>query len=737
MTPTGFFYGAVCLECLTKNPQIVVNTKRPPLGYRLGQATMTQDSRASLNPNQQRRLRVTCQYVDKTLADAEAILSASTVKSAFQKYIPDLLPAQRRVIEDYIGRIRAQLLRVLKGQGLDPEPPSIPVSRALHATLTFVDIAAEELKPKYMRGYGEVSEAAAAELNGIAGELQGVVHKLDRFVAQEEAHDLTQRLQRLERAGKEVSTLQLLERIIGERGLVEFRPTLQMLLGRLEDNSFEIAVFGRVSSGKSSLLDKVLETDVLPVGVTPITAVPTRIMYGEQASVAVWFAEKPAERHPIERLAEFVAEDSNPGNSKHITRIVVQLPARRLHQGVVFVDTPGLGSLATRGAAETLAYLPRCDLGVVLIDAASALTPNDLQTIQTLYEAGIPANVLLSKADLPTSGDRARLLSYVQTQISSELGLDLTVRPISVVGGFDDLVNDWFRAEIQPLYASHQQMRTASLQRKVGGLKRSVEAALMARLRRDGSDAGEPVIGEAEERLRLATARIVEAENANGRSADDLARARSIVLHEAAVALLEAWTASPDGVDAKNVVHNQLRVLAHERGLALREQLVSLGRELAASLAQAGALLRLANVPDDNELVGLVREMPILDPGPLAVDVQRPSLATLLGRGVTQARIEHKLTARMGSAVSQLLADYGRVLQSWARRILSEMRQRFESYADTYRAQAARVVAGSDLSSEEQKAIRDDLERLRGPEAEKSAGLSHSSNIGEERIQIA
>jgi len=68
----------------------------------------------------------------------------------------------------------------------------------------------------------------------------------------------------------------------------------------------------------------------------------------------------------------------------------VELPAAGLREGVVYVDTPGLGSLATAGAAETKAYLPRCDLGIVLIDAGSTLTQDDLATIQTLYEAGNP-----------------------------------------------------------------------------------------------------------------------------------------------------------------------------------------------------------------------------------------------------------------------------------------------------------------------------------------------------------
>jgi hypothetical protein len=45
-----------------------------------------------------------------------------------------------------------------------------------------VDIAVEELKPEHMRGYGEVPPAAAVALNGIAGELHGLVRQLDDYL---------------------------------------------------------------------------------------------------------------------------------------------------------------------------------------------------------------------------------------------------------------------------------------------------------------------------------------------------------------------------------------------------------------------------------------------------------------------------------------------------------------------------------------------------------------------------
>jgi Fe2+ transport system protein B len=117
-----------------------------------------------------------------------------------------------------------------------------------------------------------------------------------------------------------------------------------------------------------------------------------------------------------------------------VTGITVEIPSQRLREGVVLVDTPGIGSLATSGSAETFAYLPRCDLSVVLIDAGSTLNQEDLHLLRDLYEAGIPAQVLLSKTDLLTEEDRQRVLQYIREQLRQELGLDMAVHPVSVVG---------------------------------------------------------------------------------------------------------------------------------------------------------------------------------------------------------------------------------------------------------------------------------------------------------------
>lgn len=683
----------------------------------------------SLNSNHERRLSMTCRHIDKLLAEMESALNVSTSKLAFPQYASDLSPAQRRVIEDYIGRIRAQLVRVLDGQAIERPPADVPVSRSLHSYLTFVDIATEELKPEYMRGYGEVPPAAAVELNGIAGELQGLGRQLDQYLMRGSRENLQERLERLEQTGDEIPVLKKLESVISEHGLVEFRSTLAMILDRLEDNSFEIAIFGRVSSGKSSLLNAMLGMDVLPVGVTPITAVPTRLLYGETPAVHVWFANRTAERFDIAQLPEFVADQLNRGNEKHVTRIVVQLPSARLREGIAFVDTPGLGSLATRGAAETLAYLPRCDLGVVLIDAGSTLTPDDLQTIGILYETAIPATVLLSKADLLTLENRSRVIGYVKDHIREELNLDLAVRAVSVMAGSKDLMAQWFEEDISPLYSQRQELKLRSIRRKLGALRQSVEMALRARLRRKDQISPQKVeqLRVVEADLRQASGRLEQMKKMARGVAHDLEYSSTRTLRFAAATLVEAWSKQGAGNEAaEGIVRNAVTSTVQEQTESLRRRMDAMAHKLHETLRATAKVLEVEDVPGEQEFAGVVREMPAFDlsqfdPGELNINLKRPFLFSLLGENISRSIVAKRMEGMIGGQLTKSLSAYGALLYDWSERTLGQIQRRFDAYANGYRAQVEGLIGDHVSPAEQESTIRRDLESFESARTETTA----------------
>src|SRR6266480_2667714 len=331
--------------------------------------------------------------------------------------------------------------------------------------LMFCSISLNELTPGRMQAYGPLAAEAAQRLDGIRAELDGLVAKLRNFLGKGAGGDLQQRLQQLGKTGDEIRLLSEIERIITAHGLVEFRGTLSMLLDRVEGAAFEVGVFGRVASGNSLLLNYILQTNVLPIGVTPVTAIPTRISHGPVAEAGIEFAEAQPQIIPLSELSHFATEQKNPGNQKHVTRIFVKLPSDRLAEGVTFVDTPGLGSLAVAGAEETIAYLPRCDLGIVLIDASAGLTPDDVIVVQALYQAGASAMILISKADLFSPVDREQMISYVKTNLREQLRVEAPVHAVSVFGAEAALCGRWFENELRPFLARHHEMAILSQKR--------------------------------------------------------------------------------------------------------------------------------------------------------------------------------------------------------------------------------------------------------------------------------
>jgi GTP-binding protein EngB required for normal cell division len=672
------------------------------------------EPRETLNANHRRHLLTSAQYVDSLLSEIEAILTSAQSKSPFPKYRLDVTPAQAKLVQDYLARIRAQMVQVLKSQGISPPEPLMGARHSIRVTLEFADIAFDECRPDAMRGYGEIPLSLVPELNGLVDEMRSVVRKLNNYLAQNADHDLQSRLARLEGAAGGIELLKTLERIVNQRGLVEFRPALSAILDKLESPLFQIAVFGRVSSGKSSLLNHILETDILPVGVTPITAVPTRLVYGAEPKLAVSYVDKRPESTSIARLAEFVSEQYNPNNAKHVTRIVVELPSSRLQEGVVLVDTPGLGSLATAGTAETLAYLPQCDLGIVLVDTGSTLTMEDLTTIQTLYDAAIPASVLLSKADLLRTEDRERSVKYASSQIKSRLGIELAIWPVSTKAEQARLLDEWFGREIQPLFKRHQELAQQSTHRKIAALRDGVEAALKVRLEIPGKGPKQSVsqLRDAQTQLRQAGGQFDVVQAFCYKATYEAGELADVALERAAAEIARAWHSKREAAtDERALVVRNLVGTASEAANQLFIRLKEVARNLAQALDAAARALPADGGPQEEEFLSLVKEMPQPDLGTVEVQIRRNFL-TILGKSVTKTRLRRKLEQQVGQQASEAYRSYGRMLEVWSRKTLSELHRQFDAYGDGYRSQMERMADGRGAGAEDSEAMRQDLALL-------------------------
>ncbi|HWA96004.1 MAG TPA: dynamin family protein [Terracidiphilus sp.] len=650
-----------------------------------------------LNEAQQRRLLITCQYIDKLLGNIENALHSPESRSPFLRYIVDISPAESRVLEDHIRRIRTQLLRALDWQRMKPEPPEIPLTRAVTTDLAFIDISIEELRPSYMRGSGAVPEDAIAELNGVVHELRTLAQSMNRYVRQELGGDLELRLRKLEESSCDVALLKTIEQIATRHGLVEFRPRIDSLVSRLEDNNLEVALFGRVSSGKSSLLNALLDTNVLPIGINPITAVPTKLFYGPELRATVTYGSGNEDVVSVDEFAQLITEQGNPGNLRNVVRAWLEVPSPRLSHGIVLVDTPGLGSLARRGAAETLAYLPSCDLALILIDAGTSLNDEDIGTLRLLYEGGIPAVVLLSKADLLGADDLQRAAIYIQQQLQTELGLSVKVHAVSSLPKSTTLLDQFFESELLPRFRQARELRNQSIARKIGALRDAVAAALAvtADLRDHGTSEVVEHAGELEEQLRLVTGEIGEQRAVLSQAFFQLAEMpQSIVTATAESAV--SWMQSRRYFQVTSLQLSQW--LHHVVWQAMDKNIEGIraacGRAVT-TLQTVAQKMERTDAPSAEEIEGLLRNIPRFELAELPVDINVGAFR-FLGRNFLLSQIRRSLESSIGAVLKQELHLYGQALDQWAVQFVSRMTLLVNSYAGAYRVQLQRIRGTAD-----------------------------------------
>jgi GTP-binding protein EngB required for normal cell division len=669
---------------------------------------MTDETEALFAEHHQRHVRTTFQYLDKLLSEAEHTMADAGSPSPFRRHSDDTTPIQRKVTHDYIVRIREAMQCVMEELNIQPSEPHSGAVWAAAINLMYCSISLNELTPERMLAYGPLAPEAADRLDAIRAELDGLVAKLRSYLGKGAGGDLQQRLQQLGKTSDEIRLLSEIERTVTAHGLVEFRGMLSMLLDRMESAAFEVGVFGRVSSGKSSLLNYILQTDVLPTGVTPVTAIPTRISHGPVAEAGIEFAEAQPQIIPLSELPEFATEQKNPGNKKHVTRIFVKLPSDRLSEGVTFVDTPGLGSLAVAGAEETIAYLPRCDLGIVLIDASAGLTQDDLVVVQALYQAGASAMVLISKADLFTAVDREQMISYIRTNLRNQLRVEPPVHAVSVFGADAALCDRWFESELRPFLARHHELAIISQKRKIGSLCEAVIGALERRLQAESGatlTAKAALPDKATEALRNGDRILERAQGESFFLTQKITKMRRAIIDIAAERIAVA-TVESDNVNAGSIFSQTLTSLIAEPVAATLRSIEQTREALVETMEVAASASGQRTYDELPKPAG----MPMVDVKEISqkIVIERPRMLSLLGKSAVALYVRRKLENEYDRALLEFLSLYANRLRRWMEQSINALRNSFNESSDMHRAhfEAAPAAAGPTDTSDVQNDLR-------------------------------
>ncbi len=193
------------------------------------------------------------------------------------------------------------------------------------------------------------------------------------------------------------------------------------VLEKLPKEEFYLAVLGLFKRGKSTLINALLGSRVLPTGVIPVTSVITRIRYGSTAGSRITFADGSSKEALIEDLPEYVTEAGNPGNSKKVTIADVFLPAQILKDGLILIDTPGVGSTYLSGTQTTFQFLDRADFAVFVLAVDPPVGQQEVQLLSTLAEKSSKILFVLNKKDYVDEEALAEAVRYCQKVIGEHI----------------------------------------------------------------------------------------------------------------------------------------------------------------------------------------------------------------------------------------------------------------------------------------------------------------------------
>jgi ribosome biogenesis GTPase A len=209
----------------------------------------------------------------------------------------------------------------------------------------------------------------------------------------------------------------------------DIKRELIQLRARYDSGIFRLAVIGQFKRGKSTLLNALLGDNLLPTDILPVTAIPTYIYASGQRCGRVVFQNQAALDFPqfpeqtlSDFLTRFVTEVGNPDNQQQVERVEIGHPAEILRQGLMLIDTPGVGSTLKHNTEVAHRVLPQCDAALFLVSPEPPITANEIDYLKEIRQVLPRTFYLLNKVDTLNEQQIQASRDFLARQLASVTG---------------------------------------------------------------------------------------------------------------------------------------------------------------------------------------------------------------------------------------------------------------------------------------------------------------------------
>lgn len=205
-----------------------------------------------------------------------------------------------------------------------------------------------------------------------------------------------------QRLATAVERTRLLAQSLGRDDLAERLSTTRR---RLAEPGVRVLVIGEFKQGKSTLVNEVLGKAVCPVDDDVATAVLTHVRYSDTMWGKAFRSGDDSDSPAVDPIdpddaAQYVSELGNPSNEKELLRVEFGLPSNALKQGMILIDTPGVGGLESAHGLVTIGALAQADAVIFVTDASQELSAPELAFLKHAHELCPTVIHVISKIDL-------------------------------------------------------------------------------------------------------------------------------------------------------------------------------------------------------------------------------------------------------------------------------------------------------------------------------------------------
>jgi small GTP-binding protein len=213
-----------------------------------------------------------------------------------------------------------------------------------------------------------------------------------------------------------------LTKVAGDLGTNSTRDRIQKgVVDKLQDNLFHLVVVGEFNHGKTTFVNALLGIDVLPVGVTPTTAVIHEIEYADEPSAKAVYENGSELEIPFDDVKLFALGNPVPEPDPGPVNVLeVRYPAELLRQHIALVDTPGVNDLSLARADITYKYIPQSDAVLFLLDAGQLVKESERVFLQEklLGQSRDKIVFVVTKKDILDPSELEQAMTYVQEQLT-------------------------------------------------------------------------------------------------------------------------------------------------------------------------------------------------------------------------------------------------------------------------------------------------------------------------------